>query len=116
MGYRSFMDPENRRWEVWHVIPTAPERRKEERRDAAASTAVVYTGIERRTTPSRRKSSFFPRGSVVQAGYENGWLCFENVEGEKRRLVPVPNEWETAGDDQLWLWCRVAIRVLKCGP
>jgi hypothetical protein len=116
MGYRSFLDPENRRWEVWLVIPTAAERRKEERRDALASTAAVYSAIERRTTPSRRKSSFFPRGSVVQAGYENGWLCFENRDGEKRRLVPVPETWEAASDEQLRVWCRVANRVLKCGP
>ncbi|GAC1419605.1 MAG: hypothetical protein NVSMB53_18500 [Gemmatimonadaceae bacterium] len=38
MGYRSFLDPENRRWEVWLVIPTAAERRKEERRDAKSAT------------------------------------------------------------------------------
>lgn len=107
MGYKSFLDPTNRRWEVWLVIPTAAERRQEERRAASASSAAAYSGIERRTTRSRDKSSF-PRGSVVHAGYENGWLCFEASEGEKRRLVPVPDGWEAASDEQLWLWCRVA--------
>jgi hypothetical protein len=115
MGYRSFLDPTNRPWEVWLVMPTAAERRKEERRVASASSAAAYSGIERRTTASRRKSSF-PRGSVVQAGYENGWLCFQASKGEKRRLVPVPQGWEAASDEQLWLWCSVANRAVRCGP
>jgi hypothetical protein len=52
----------------------------------------------------------------VTAGYEKGWLCFESEEGEKRRLVPVPDAWETAKADKLWLWCRAAVSVMKCGP
>ena len=58
MGYRSFLDPKNRRWEVWLVMPTASERRKEERRVASGSSPAAYAGIERRTTPSRRKAHF----------------------------------------------------------
>lgn len=62
MGYRNFRDSENRRWEVWLVLPTAAERRKKERRVATGSSAVTYTGPERRLA-SRRKNLL--RRSVV---------------------------------------------------
>lgn len=74
-----------------------------------------YLGVERRITPSRRVLPF-RKLTAVQPGYENGWLCFESEAGEKRRLVPVPDGWENASSDRLTAWCRVAIRVVKCGP
>ncbi len=73
MSYRNFRDPANGRWDVWLVLPAAAERGKEERRAASAASAAAYTGIERRTTPSRRRISF-SLGSAVQRGYEIGWL------------------------------------------
>jgi hypothetical protein len=116
MSYRNFLDSENRRWEVWLVLPTAAERRKRERRVATATgSSAQYTGDERRKTPSRRLNPFH-RQSLVQPGFENGWLCFESGEGEKRRLAPVPKSWETASSEQLQLWCRLGVRVMKCGP
>lgn len=115
MSYQNFRDPEKGRWDVWLVLPAAAERRKEERRAASAASAAAYTGIERRMTPSRRRISF-PLGFAVQRGYENGWLCFESEQGEKRRLVPIPDSWERASSEQLWRWCMLAIRVVKCGP
>jgi hypothetical protein len=115
MSYRNFLDPEKRPWGVWLVLPTAVERRRGERRVAKGSTAAAYKGIERRTNPSRRRSSF-PLGPGVDPGYEKGWLCFENEEREKRRLVPIPEDWERASDEQLWLWCRRAIPVMKSVP
>ena len=42
--------------------------------------------------------------------YSGGWLCFES-EGEKRRLTPVPDEWERAGADALGGWLAGAIAV-----
>src|SRR4051812_31254213 len=86
MGYRKFRDSENRRWEVWLVLPNAAERRKKERRVALPSAAVQYTGPERRKS-SRRLNPFHQTFSVPR-GYEQGWLCFESEEGEKRRLAP----------------------------
>ena len=37
------------------------------------------------------------------------WLLFESAAGERRRLVPVPDEWDQAGSDR-WLadWCAKA--------
>lgn len=114
MPYKSFKAPDGNEWSVWPVFPTSAERRRSERRAGAAS-AVGYAGPERRRTPDRRLRAVGTR-AVVTAGFENGWLCFESDEGEKRRLVPVPDTWEKATPDKLWLWCRAAISVTKCSP
>ena len=116
MSYKSFLDQHNRRWEVWLVVPMAAERRSQERRVATGSAAQTYTGVERRITQERRRNPLQSRGAVVLPGFENGWLCFQSSEGEKRRLVPVPDGWDAAESEQLSLWCTSAIRVMKCGP
>lgn len=33
-------------------------------------------------------------------GLQGGWLCFENS-GDKRRLSPIPVDWENAANDAL---------------
>ena len=41
--------------------------------------------------------------------FAHGWLTFEREGGaERRRLVPIPEEWEAAPDERLLLWCLVA--------
>ncbi|MGH7651142.1 MAG: hypothetical protein ACREMS_04805 [Gemmatimonadaceae bacterium] len=115
MPYKSFQAPDSEKWSVWRVIPTSAERRRKDRRVASAAASASYAGIERRRTPDRRSHSIGTR-ALMLPGYENGWLCFESERGEKRRLVPVPDSWETAAADKLWLWCRAAARVVKCGP
>ena len=114
MGYRNFRDSENRGWEVWLVVPTAAERRKKERRAAIGTSAATYSGPERRITP--RRLNPFRRSFAVPARYEHGWLCFESENGEKRRLAPVPDDWEASSSERLEVWCRLAVRVVKCGP
>lgn len=81
--YRDFIDPENRYWQVWLVLPTAAKRGDQ-------PPAVVS----------------------VPRGYEQGWLCFERDDGAKRRLVPTPDSWETASAAQLWEWCQLATPVV----
>lgn len=39
------------------------------------------------------------------------WLVFESDEGEKRRLVPVPDQWLDCSEFELERWCMRAIRV-----
>jgi hypothetical protein len=42
--------------------------------------------------------------------FVNGWLTFEcEATGERGRLTPIPPEWETATDERLLLWARVAV-------
>jgi hypothetical protein len=112
MSYRTFLDSTGRRWEVWLVTPAAAERRKVDRR---AVTSGGFEGTpERRRTPDRRKSPF-RRSVAIASEYNNGWLCFES-EGEKRRLVPVPDGWVEMGPDRLSALLQAAKRVIKCGP
>lgn len=37
----------------------------------------------------------------------NGWLCFESA-GEKRRLHPIPQAWDSRTDGELWSFCSEA--------
>lgn len=49
---------------------------------------------------------------AMTPGLQGGWLCFENG-GEKRRLSPIPAEWENAAADALEGWCRAASAVTQ---
>ena len=117
MSYRTFVDSQGRRWEVWLVTPAAAERRRSDRR-AAAGGSVAGGNFEgasdRRRTPERRRS-IFRRNLEVASEYSGGWLCFEGG-GEKRRLAPVPDGWEQAGPATLAGWLQSAKRVVKCAP
>ena len=92
------------------VHPSSIERRKMERRTPVENAVHL---IEQRVLGDRR-SSVGSRGAVASE-YSAGWLCFAS-EGEKRRLVPVPVNWISANDSQVAEWCRIAKRVVKCGP
>ena len=40
--------------------------------------------------------------------YREGWLAFESAHGEKRRLAPVPKNWESLTDQELSALCAQA--------
>jgi hypothetical protein len=107
MSYRTFQDPSGKRWEVWHASPESGERRRAQRR----LLALPIQGTDRRTTPDRRRKPSRTR-SPVPPGFEAGWLCFESEDGEKRRLIPVPDGWDDSDDRNLWNLMRAA-RVVK---
>jgi hypothetical protein len=109
-GYRTFLDVRGRRWEVWMVHPSSIERRKMERRSPVENAVHL---IEQRVLGDRR-SGRGTRGEIASE-YSAGWLCFAS-DGEKRRLVPVPVNWISANDGQVAEWCRIATRVVRCGP
>jgi hypothetical protein len=109
-GYRTFLDPRGKVWEVWMVHPSSIERRKMERRTPVENAVHL---IEERVLGDRR-SNAGTRGAVATE-FSTGWLCFAS-EGEKRRLAPVPVNWMSANDSQVAEWCRIAKRVMKCGP
>lgn len=48
----------------------------------------VHPGIERRTV------------SRVPDAFRAGWLCFQSID-ERRRLAPIPFEWDSWDDDAL---------------
>lgn len=109
-GYRTFLDPRGRLWDVWMVHPSSIERRKMERRSPVENAVFL---IEQRVMGDRRAMPG-TRGAVASE-FISGWLCFAS-NGEKRRLAPVPVNWMTANDGQVAEWCRIAKRVIKCGP
>lgn len=50
----------------------------------------------------------FPRSDAnVRPQYRRGWLSFQ-CESQRRRLVPIPESWEAADDDQLRSYLRRA--------
>ena len=115
MSYRTFLDSSGRRWEVWLVTPAAAERRKVDRRASTGGTPETFDGFADRRRSNDRRKNTFRRNVVVASEFSNGWLCFES-DGEKRRLAPVPEDWDRAGPDRLASWLQAARRVVKCGP
>lgn len=87
MSHRIFHDRYGLPWEVWDVIPGMAERR---------------AGIERRemsrTIMDRREPSGYWIG--VRHELAEGWLCFQNG-AEKRRLAPIPPDWDRLPEDEL---------------
>src|SRR5438045_7690395 len=96
MACRDAADADGRYWVVWDVYPTLAERRQ---KDAGAPSGTR----ERRRFRERRAH---PRSKTTK-----GWLAFEAADGERRRLVPIPDMpggWAKATPDQLRAWCAVA--------
>jgi hypothetical protein len=51
-------------------------------------------------------------GANVRPQYANGWMSFQRGP-ERRRLAPIPMDWEHADDDQLRTWLHRAELVEK---
>jgi hypothetical protein len=62
--HRTFFDPNGLEWKVWEVSSSSVE-----------SAGGALQGF-------------------VEPYLQKGWLCFESSRGEKRRLAPVPADWE----------------------
>jgi hypothetical protein len=112
MSYREFSDESGRNWGVWFVSPSAAERRKDNRREVRIAS---ISGGERRVVADRRQHPSRAR-SAVAPGFEHGWLCFASDDGLKRRLIPVPHNWEQADADHLREWLSQAVDSSKCRP
>lgn len=89
MPYRTFADDQGRSWEIWDVRPERVERRSVERRRERPSP---WTGLERRVTAERRQD----RQVRLRLGHllAGGWLVFKS-DHERRRLSPIPDDWES---------------------
>ncbi len=93
MALRTFTDSTGTEWKVWDVIPAFV--REEEERTGAESNRE-NKGPERRRGPDRR--------NLLTPGLEQGWLCFE-CDAEKRRLTPIPPDWDQRTDEELAALC-----------
>lgn len=88
MPLREFTDGEGTSWRVWDVHPkldVVPDQGFGVERRVAD---VPYLSFERRRTPRPP-----PAGTP-------GWLVFD-CEAEKRRLSPIPENWESCTDEEL---------------
>ncbi|HZE08666.1 MAG TPA: hypothetical protein VE110_07890 [Gemmatimonadaceae bacterium] len=107
MTHRQFKDRLGRLWDVWQVHPAAAERRYSQRRvkeEPVADSAERRSGLDRRLESISR--------NPVAPEFSYGWLCFE-TKGEKRRLAPVPEDWDRADDETIEQWCCVAKPVVR---
>ena len=122
---RTFTDDEGVSWTVWAVRPQGRERRApadrrsgSDRRDrttperGSAAAPGPADGAERRGGPGDRRVPLERRLSakrrvVLPTALEQGWLCFEGG-GTRRRLAPIPADWEQCADGALLAYCGAA--------
>jgi hypothetical protein len=109
MGYRIFRDSAGTEWQTWDVVPRLAERRSGERRVAVSAAPR----IERRRLSERRVR--VGRRPMLSSGLDSGWLCFE-APVEKRRLTPIPTDWERCPTARLEEYCRSAKPAMRAHP
>jgi hypothetical protein len=116
MSTRSFRDAHGVEWRVYAVVPKGLERRRNDRRRGPDPN---YGGPERRKGGDRRldraRAAGIPNHGFVLPGLEGGWLVFD-AESERRRVTPIPADWETATDAELETLCRGATVVTTRRP
>jgi len=103
MAFRTFIDSNGLEWQTWEVLPKGVERRLADRR---ISNEGVALGNRRREQRRRIAGRWMP----LTSGLRDGWLCFESPSG-RRRLTPIPTDWEDCNRDVLEGYCRSAIPV-----
>jgi hypothetical protein len=101
MAYRVFRDARGTEWQTWDVVPRLEERRVNDRRSRVADPMQN----DRRARLDRRILS--GHRSVVASNMAGGWLCFA-AEQEKRRLSPIPDDWQRCPKAQLEEYCTAA--------
>ena len=109
MASREFTDRNGVAWHVAEIHPQWAERRRRDRRAADTSGTASRVGERRRGMDRRRVAEV---RAPVTPGYEGGWLTFESAD-EKRRLAPIPADWESLPPGRLELLCRAAHPVAK---
>ena len=85
MPLREYQDGNGTNWRIWNVHPTQ-----------RAGARPTEEGPERRTAPREEERSRM----IATPGLEQGWLCFESPV-EKRRLTPIPEQWESCPEGEL---------------
>jgi hypothetical protein len=118
MAYRTFTDGKGVRWEVWSVMLNATERRggRERRIRSAGRAGVPPLGFtDRRKADRRRLRDLTGARARIAERYVGGWLAFESPT-ERRRLAPIPTDWETASEAELAAMCDTASGQGSRGP
>jgi hypothetical protein len=84
---RNITDPDGVAWQVWAVLPVAIEPHR---------ILDPRTGVDRLPLPPE---------------YASGWIAFESASGERRRVGPLPDGWDTLDDGALLAVLARAARV-----
>lgn len=94
-------------WQVWSVIPGMRKdgERRQGRDRRSPDPVFLYGGSDRRKSPERRSAAV-----SVSAAFAAGWLVFQAPD-ERRRLAPIPADWETLSSDDLARLCERATPV-----
>lgn len=108
MAYRNFVDSDGVEWQAWDVLPKAVERRFTSRR--VHHEALPFP--ERRRADRRQING---RWTPLTSGLRDGWLCFD-AGGNRRRLTPIPTDWEECPSTALERYCRSATPVRSSSP
>jgi len=107
MAYRTFLDSDGIEWHAWDVLPKAVERRITHRR----TSGEVLEFDERRRMDRRQAEGCW---APLTSGIRDGWLCFD-ASGDRRRLTPIPDDWEECGQRRLEQYCRSATPAKRNG-
>lgn len=95
-NFRQYRDSRGLDWRVWAVVPSESNADVLARADAVEPTgnaARDAAAVERMEVLRQRR-----------ARWTSGWLLFESAEG-RRRLRPIPPDWNTASPAQLEEMC-----------
>jgi hypothetical protein len=117
MPSRRFIDESGARWLVWEVGPAWAERRSGHDRRAWSAEALERAAFERRHTAERRvsESDGMPHLRIPKH-LVGGWLAFEGPTG-RRRLSPIPPNWENATEAELASYhAKATVARLRAGP
>jgi hypothetical protein len=115
MAHRTFTDRSGTHWDVWDVVPQWADRRAgSERRRLSVDEVPDPPVLNQRAGDDRRRpdsSDRVPRVKIA-GDFSGGWLAFESP-GERRRLSPIPPQWEFAPEEELARWCANASAAPK---
>jgi hypothetical protein len=84
VDHRTFRDANGNVWEAWAVYPLAVERR-------VTDGSAAARAHERRRHDVRLH---------LPDELQSGWLAFQ-CGNDRRRLVPIPDDWESCAEDEL---------------
>ena len=110
MALRTFVDSNGTEWDAFDVVPRSDERRRYDRRTQAEQRADddAQREAEERRENDRRLT--VGGRSPLASGVREGWLCFEHAD-DRRRLSPIPADWQRCSDADLDGYCRSATPV-----
>ncbi|HKW46786.1 MAG TPA: hypothetical protein VJN70_05055 [Gemmatimonadaceae bacterium] len=87
MTHRKIKDGDGQSWDVWEVDPSVVEQRM------SGEHPAMQPGES--TTKERREFRL-----LVPSALQQGWLAFQ-CGNERRRLAPIPENWNTLRDAAL---------------